>query len=130
VWFRSLICALPDILEEAATTQPGDSSARPIACRSVSRVQSASPGNDLRGNYGLLGNRYRKDKLARCRELIGMPKLEPKAAAADKDYRETYETLTGVSLYQCPVCHRGHMVLVCVLQPITRVRVPIIIDTS
>src|ERR1700709_918239 len=37
--------------------------------------------------YGLLGNRYRKDKLARCRELIGMPKPEPKAAAADKDYR-------------------------------------------
>jgi Putative transposase len=54
--------------------------------------------------YGLLGNRYRRDKLARCRELIGMPKLEPKAAAADKDYRETYETLTGVSLCRCPVC--------------------------
>jgi hypothetical protein len=80
--------------------------------------------------YGLLGNRYRKDKLARCRELIGMSKLEPKAAAADKDYRATYETLTGVSLYQCPVCHRGHMVLFRALQPITRVRVPIIIDTS
>jgi hypothetical protein len=80
--------------------------------------------------YGLLGNRYRKDKLARCRELIGMPKPEPKAAAADKDYRATYETLTGVSLYQCPVCHRGHMVLFRALQPITRVRVPIIIDTS
>jgi Putative transposase len=27
--------------------------------------------------YGLLSNRYRKDKLARCRELIGMPMLEP-----------------------------------------------------
>ena len=80
--------------------------------------------------YGFLGNRYRKDKLARCRELIGMSKLEPKAAAADKDYRATYETLTGVSLYQCPVCHRGHMVLFRALQPITRVRVPIIIDTS
>jgi Putative transposase/Transposase zinc-binding domain len=80
--------------------------------------------------YGLLGNRYRKDKLTRCRELIGMSKLEPKAAAADKDYRATYETLTGVSLYQCPVCHRGHMVLFRALQPITRVRVPIIIDTS
>ncbi len=78
----------------------------------------------------MLGNRYRKDKLARCRELIGMPKLEPKAATAAKDYRETYETLTGVSLCQCPVCHRSHMVLCHALQPITRVRVPIIIDTS
>jgi hypothetical protein len=80
--------------------------------------------------YGLLGNRYRQDKLTRCRELIGMPKLEPKAAAADKDYRDTYETLTGVSLCQCPVCHRGHMVLLRALQPIIRVRVPIIFDTS
>ena len=80
--------------------------------------------------YGLLGNRYRRDKLARCRELIGMPKLEPKASASDKDYRDTYETLTGVSLCQCPVCQRGHMVLFRALQPITRVRVPIIIDTS
>ena len=29
--------------------------------------------------YGLLGNRYRKDKLARCRELLGMSKLAPRA---------------------------------------------------
>jgi len=41
--------------------------------------------------YGLLGNRYRKDKLARCRELIGMSKMEPMADAADKDYRDTHE---------------------------------------
>jgi hypothetical protein len=80
--------------------------------------------------YGLLGNRYRSDKLARCRELIGMPKPEPKIAEMQKDYRDTYEALTGVSLCQCPVCDRGHMVLLRALQPITRVRVPIIIDTS
>jgi hypothetical protein len=80
--------------------------------------------------YGLFGNRYRKDKLARCRELISMPKLEPKADAADKDYRDTYETLTGISLCQCPVCHRGHMVLFRALRPIIRMQVPIIFDTS
>lgn len=80
--------------------------------------------------YGLLGNRYRKDKLARCRELIGMPKLEPKANSAAMDYRDTYERLTGVSLCLCPVCHLGRMGLLRALQPITRVRVPIIIDTS
>jgi hypothetical protein len=80
--------------------------------------------------YGLLGNRYRKDKLARCRELIGMPRLEPQADAAAKDYRDTYERLTGVSLCRCPVCHVGRMGLLRALQPITRVRVPIIIDTS
>jgi hypothetical protein len=80
--------------------------------------------------YGLLGNRYRKDKLARCRELIGMSKLEPTADAADKNYRDTYEELTGVSLCVCPVCHLGRMGLLRALQPITRVRVPFILDTS
>lgn len=80
--------------------------------------------------YGLLGNRYRKDKLNRCRELIGMPRLEPKADAAAGDYREIYERLTGVSLCLCPVCHLGRMELLRALQPSTRVRMPIIIDTS
>ena len=78
--------------------------------------------------YGLLGNRYRKDKLARCRELIGMSKLEPMADQANKDYRDTYQELTGLSLCQCPVCHLGRMVLFRALQPITSV--PMIIDTS
>jgi hypothetical protein len=80
--------------------------------------------------YGLLGNRYRKDKLARCRELIGMPRQEPKENAAAGDYRDIYERLTGVSLCLCPVCHLGRMELLRALQPITPVRVPIIIDTS
>jgi hypothetical protein len=78
--------------------------------------------------YGLLGNRYRRDKLARCRELIGMSKLEPMADKADKDYRNTYEELSGISLCQCPVCHLGRMVLFRALQPITLD--PLIIDTS
>jgi hypothetical protein len=79
--------------------------------------------------YGLLGNRYRKDKLARCRELLGMSKLAPKAdEGADKDYRDTYEELTGLSLHQCPACHLGRMVLFRSLKPITSV--PLIIDTS
>jgi Putative transposase/Transposase zinc-binding domain len=78
--------------------------------------------------YGFLGNRYRTEKLARCRELIGMSKLEPKADETDKDYRDTYEELTGISLCQCPVCHLGRMVLFRRVQPVTRV--PLIIDTS
>ena len=39
-----------------------------------------------------------------CRELIGMSKMEPMPEAADKDYRDIYEELTGVSLCQCPAC--------------------------
>ena len=79
--------------------------------------------------YGLLGNRYRKDKLARCRELLGMSKLEPKAdEGAHKNYRDTYEELTGLSLCHCPACHLGRMVLFRSLQPVTSA--PLIIDTS
>ena len=78
--------------------------------------------------YGLLGNRYRTDKLARCRELIGMSKLEPMADQANKDYRDTYQELTGLSLCQCPVCHLGRLVLFRALQPITSV--PVVIDVS
>jgi hypothetical protein len=41
--------------------------------------------------YGFLGNRYREQKLAHCRKLLGMPSPEPPALATAKDYREHYE---------------------------------------
>jgi hypothetical protein len=61
--------------------------------------------------YGFLGNRYRKEKLCRCRQLLGMasPADPPSQSTASKDYRDRYEKLTGSSLRQCPVCHHGHM---------------------
>jgi len=31
------------------------------------------------------------------------------------DYRDVYETLTGQSLRDCPVCHRGQMVVIAIL---------------
>jgi hypothetical protein len=68
--------------------------------------------------YGLLGNRHRDAKLARCRELLGMAKLEPADGKASGDYRDHYEKLTGVSLCECPACHCGRMVLLYVLAPI------------
>ena len=56
--------------------------------------------------YGFLGNRYRKENLARCRQLLGMPPYEGSVAVkeAAPDYRERYEALTGLSLRRCPVC--------------------------
>ncbi|MGH8190332.1 MAG: IS91 family transposase [Rhodanobacteraceae bacterium] len=62
--------------------------------------------------YGLLGNRYRAPKLARCRELLGMPAPEPAVDAPTKDYRDRYAQLTGRSLRQCPACHQGQMTIV------------------
>jgi hypothetical protein len=65
--------------------------------------------------YGLLGNRYRGEKLARCRALLGMPEPEPDDTV--KDYRDRCEELTGTSLWECPVCRHGRMIQVEVLQP-------------
>src|SRR5580693_7912074 len=57
--------------------------------------------------YGFLGNRYRQEKLERCRQLLGMA---VPATEAPKDYRDQYEELTGISLRLCPLCRRGQMI--------------------
>jgi hypothetical protein len=66
--------------------------------------------------YGFLGNRYRQEKLDRCRRLLGMhmPDQHP-VVSAEEDYRDRYEDLTDSSLRQCPQCQRGRMVLVAML---------------
>jgi Putative transposase/Transposase zinc-binding domain len=63
-------------------------------------------------HFGFLANRYRQQKLARCRELLKMPPLEPKCQDTNKDYRDRYEELTGKSLKTCPICHQGHMAVI------------------
>ncbi|MGO9427988.1 transposase, partial [Rhodoblastus sp.] len=62
--------------------------------------------------YGLLGNRHRAQKLARCRELLGMTISEPAYGHAEQDYRCRCEELTGRSLTQCPVCRQGRMIII------------------
>src|SRR6202521_4805569 len=63
--------------------------------------------------YGFLGNRYRQQKLEQCRRLLGM--AVPAERSAEKDYRDRYEELTGNSLYQCPQCRQGRMLVVEIL---------------
>jgi hypothetical protein len=46
--------------------------------------------------YGFLGNRYREEKLTRCRELLCMPVCELPALDAAKDYRDRYEHLQAL----------------------------------
>ena len=69
--------------------------------------------------YGFLGNRHRQLKLALCRRLLAMEPREETAPAdkAEQDYRDRYETLTGSSLWECPVCHRGRMIVIQVIDP-------------
>jgi len=73
--------------------------------------------------YGFLGNRYRKDKLEHCRQLLNMtpPNESSSQPQPREDYRDRYERLTGHSLRECPVCHRGRMIMVKLL---TGVRSP------
>jgi hypothetical protein len=66
--------------------------------------------------YGFLGNRYRKQKLALCRQLLAMPENERPETDPSSDYRDLYEELTGSSLWKCPVCHKGCMHVIGVLE--------------
>jgi Putative transposase/Transposase zinc-binding domain len=79
--------------------------------------------------YGFLANRYREQKLTCCRELLNMTTPEPRALKVTKDYRERYEELTGSSLWQCPVCRQGRMLVIAIL-PRSPHRKMAIADTS
>jgi hypothetical protein len=69
-------------------------------------------------HYGFLGNRHRRVKIARCRELLAVAAVISLTSVVS-DYRDRYQELTGKSLYDCPACGRGHMLRVEVLAPIT-----------
>jgi hypothetical protein len=79
--------------------------------------------------YGFLGNRYRKEKLEQCRNLLEMVPLQPDSPTevAELDYRDRYQALTGSSLWECPACHRGRMIVVGEIPPGI---IPTTIDTS
>ena len=78
--------------------------------------------------YGFLGNRYRQEKLNRCRLLLGMPVAGPvPISSPENDYLDRYEDLTGCSLRQCPHCQQGRMVRVSIL-PLAKA--PAVIDSS
>jgi Putative transposase/Transposase zinc-binding domain len=80
--------------------------------------------------YGFLANRYRQQKLARCRDLLDTSQPEPAASKVNNDYRDRYEELTGSSLWQCPVCHQGRMLIIKILQRSPQKHLTPIKDTS
>ena len=69
--------------------------------------------------YGFLGARHRREKLARCRQLLGAtaPLPTPTEAMSQTDYRDRVESLTGISLRVCPACRHGAMNIVERLSP-------------
>ena len=67
-------------------------------------------------HFGILANRTRKDKLDRCRGLLGQPL--PATPVAPESVRAMMLRLCGVDIDLCPLCHRGHMRVTEVLQPV------------
>ena len=63
-------------------------------------------------HYGFLCNRYREQKLARCRELLGMATQPPSPDGQTNDHRDQCEAVVEHSLKECPACHHGHMIVV------------------
>ena len=80
--------------------------------------------------YGFLGARHRREKLTRCRSLLGAPAAITTSAAIapPMDYRDRVEALTGVSLRVCPACRHGQMIVIERLTPVRRAA--LIPDTS
>lgn len=83
--------------------------------------------------YGIMANRCRQENLEECRRLLEMNPPSPAAADPPQgDYRDRYEALTGVSLRECPVCHKGHIVVRRILAPLSKARQVLLVsrDTS
>jgi hypothetical protein len=73
-------------------------------------------------HYGLLANRHRQEKLARCRELIGMavtPQAETAPTAADPVMLTVPET-TATPTRVCPQCGSGRMVVIGEIPPLPK----------
>jgi hypothetical protein len=81
-------------------------------------------------HYGLLANCARRANLRRCRELLQVPAPEPVPLDEPEDYRDLYQRLTGVSLWDCPHCGRGRMMCLETFPPNTQPRGPPITASS
>jgi hypothetical protein len=75
-------------------------------------------------HYGLLANCHRQAKLEQSRKLLAAPAPLVEPPDEPLDYRDRYQRLTGVSLRDCPQCHRGQMVCVESFLPVTLPRGP------
>ena len=69
-------------------------------------------------HFGLLANRHRAARLARCRALLGQPPPSPETPP--ESVAQLMLRLTGVDLARCPFCQRGRMRSVDVLPAMHR----------
>ena len=69
-------------------------------------------------HFGLLANRTRKTKLARCRQILAQP-----AAPASRPVESVHALmlrLTGLDIDRCPVCHLGRVHVTAILPAASR----------
>ena len=66
-------------------------------------------------HYGLLGNRCRHEKVARCRALLEQPAPEPQEP---ESVEEMVLRLTGIDIQRCPACQQGRMRVIASLAPV------------
>jgi hypothetical protein len=62
--------------------------------------------------YGLLANRDRQERIARCREALGVAAGDPPQPASEAGWAELLARLTGADPNRCPQCGTGRLHLV------------------
>ncbi|MCP4826601.1 MAG: IS91 family transposase [Shimia sp.] len=77
-------------------------------------LHTLPPGFVRIRHYGVLGNRCRHEKLARCRALLEQPEPEPHAPESVEDMMLR---LTGIDTQRCPVCQKGRLRVITLLAP-------------
>ena len=65
-------------------------------------------------HYGLLGNRCRHEKLARCRALLGQPEPESREP---ESVEAMMLRLTGIDIFRCRACQQGRLRVITLLAP-------------
>jgi hypothetical protein len=69
-------------------------------------------------HFGLLANRARQAKLARCRRLLAQPPQAPRPEP--ESVHALMLRLTGNDIERCPVCQRGRLRVSEILPPLPR----------
>jgi hypothetical protein len=69
-------------------------------------------------HFGLLANRNRKVAIAACREFLGTSKTTAKDDSRQETWQEQLVRICGIDVTACPVCHKGRLFRVALLNPL------------
>lgn len=69
-------------------------------------------------HYGILGNRNKKTKLQRCKEILNTESSEEHNNKESNNWQDLLFQLTGIDYRICPSCAKGNMILKETLQPV------------